>query len=568
MKPDLMMKKGLFLLTVLSALIISSCQGLFLGDRVGQAIMFTATSQNDVMTKTAYSGQVINGRERIDWENGDPVKVYMYWQNPSLEWQGQGKAFDMETRVYSVVNVHEGDDKKESHGNLATKDVNDRFVWDSSEKKYEFFSVYPAKAFSDNALQVEYQSNNPWSPDSRVSLSLDLPSNQPAILSENMKSHAYLAAAASSATYTSTDNGQRAVELRYYPMVTTMYVTLTNNRPSKTDVVLQELRLSNTQKYNNEIIPLVGTYSARLNAGSREFIPSIPEFNQMENKNNEVVLSFDGGKKLAYGESVDVAFFVLPRDYESKYLNLSIVTAQGTITKSLRENNGRLMPNVSACKKYNMHILLGEKKAVITDISDGGAQMICQFLSYLYENQQSVLRDAFPDLDDFINNRYNPKLKNKKNITAADLYGDENGPGALTEDDLRILQDLFDSMTELHVISQVGDGIVSDIEAKDFQIFPNLQKIELFIAQEVDIKISVEGLEKLTEFSIFQGSHGTIDLNISTCPNLTTVDLSQAINVTAIDVTIDSCPRLTDYRTSSKVRNTKITNCNGSVNTE
>ena len=74
------MKIKYLLLAGLSVLALSSCQKLFAPDRSGQAIMFSASSDEiqDAGTKTEYSGQVVSGKERINWVNGDQVKIFLH----------------------------------------------------------------------------------------------------------------------------------------------------------------------------------------------------------------------------------------------------------------------------------------------------------------------------------------------------------------------------------------------------------------------------------------------------------------------------------------------------------
>ena len=82
------MKIKYFLLAGLAVLAFSSCQKLFVHERAGQPIMFNASvehgseaaegSSGDLDTKTEFSGYVRNNRERIDWVNGDQVKIFLH----------------------------------------------------------------------------------------------------------------------------------------------------------------------------------------------------------------------------------------------------------------------------------------------------------------------------------------------------------------------------------------------------------------------------------------------------------------------------------------------------------
>ena len=62
----------------LAMLALVSCDKLFVGDRTGKPVTFSASSDVPAGTKTAYSGEVIDGKERINWVDKDPVRMILY----------------------------------------------------------------------------------------------------------------------------------------------------------------------------------------------------------------------------------------------------------------------------------------------------------------------------------------------------------------------------------------------------------------------------------------------------------------------------------------------------------
>lgn len=511
-------------------LLIPSCQEESMDNCYGEAISFFISVSNDIHTRTAFSGEIYDGVERIDWLENDQVDLFQYnWDSQSLN----------NKTVYTVVGIKE--DGEKSVGGLQGDTP---FVWGNGS--YEFYSVYPV-----NGGTLSIKENKP-------TFEFNIPDKQYWDLSENMEHYAYLAAVSTKKINTSSDTEK--VMLDYYPMVTTLYVTVTNNTQS--NVNLQEIKLSSENG-----ITLTGDYTATLDESSRRFITQdigatvwwpLPT----------VVLQPTNAVTLKPDDSQSVALFIRPIRYQAGSLKLSVNTSKSLIERSLSAN----MDNISfiePCKKYNIRINLREGGGSPFDVGDGGAQMIFQYLSYLYENQQQVLRAYFPNLDDFINNRFN-SIKNKSPfLSVSDLNN------TFTEEDFKIIRDIFESVTDLRVISQVGAGIVSNIEEKDFKIFPKLRTVELFFPgtdMNTDgiyetITVSIGGIETLEEFAIYPGSHGTIDLHITNCENFTTLNLSTE-NIDAIDVTIDGCKNLTTFHRGPKVRNVTIKNCNDTFDTE
>ena len=405
------MKLRTFFLAILAMLMLVSCDKLFVSDRTGKVIMFSASSELEEMTKTAYSGEVINGRERINWLDGDPVKILMYTHE-----NGTPEVF---SKDYEVVEIDT--DGVKSTGKVASQ--NGALVWQEG-MIHDFYSIYPA-----NYIGTEEVVNR--------KINLTLPSAQHGDINANMR-YAYMAAIHEGYT----TEGKGSVVLDYYPMVTTLYITLHNGTSDPINV--RSARIKSTQSQN-----LVGTYTITSTGGSNPFTPqswgataTSPEVSVVLNNAN-----------LQPGESTTCVFFLMPvATYDPSTLQLTLVTDGGISDISLANSSGLTF---QPCKKYNLSFNIEEREITYSDLTP--------VMNNLCTLSNSIIcRDK--------NFEYRPWGN------PPGLY--YNGTNTPVSD-----EDLTQALQEVTEISNDGnhdlDYLMHDLTPADFTIFPNLQTINL-----------------------------------------------------------------------------------------
>lgn len=403
------MKIRTLIMATLAMLALVSCDKMFVGDRTGKVIMFSASSEIDPQTKTSYSGEVINGRERINWLDGDPVKILMYTHE-----NGAPEVF---SKDYEVVEITTEGVK--SAGKVASQ--NGALVWQEG-MVHDFYSIYPS-----NYLGTEDVANR--------TINLTLPSAQHGNIEANMR-YAYMAAIHEG--YTTAGKG--SVVLDYYPMVTTLYITLHNG--TSAPINARSVRVKSTQSQ-----ALVGTYTITSTGGSTPFKPQSWGATATS---PEVSVVLDNAN-LQPGESTTCVIFLMPvATYNPSSMQLTLVTEGGIADISLANSTSL---QFEPCKKYNLSFDIEERQIEFSDLTP--------VMNNLCTLSNSVLCSQF----DYIPWGNPPGL----------YYKGTNIP--VSEDDLGA------ALLEVTEISNLNnhnlDYLMQDLTPADFTIFPNLQSINL-----------------------------------------------------------------------------------------
>ena len=545
------MKRLYFIL--LGLFVFCSCQSLFIEDRAGQVIRFGASMHNGNLTRTHYSNYVDpdTKKERIEWVDGDDVTVYMYWELQPGSSQASPDPEATHSFDYYVTDPYNlGEHKYIHRGKLSPKGNGKPLTWKGSANEnvrfdHYFYSTYPA-GYSE--LSYVDPSN--------VELIFDLPKN------DGEMRYAYMAAAAQSVSTRDDNNYEDAVDLDYYPMVTTLHIFL-NNQSSTTDGTIS-VKISNT----NELKPLFGKYTASLD-NDNKFVAKDGKTNEENSAINEVSKSFT----LYAEESDDFLLFIRPHDYDTGEVTLTI----NNVTWDL--------PHLKPCYKYNILVNVDDNNGTlepdpsdpptIEDISDAVAQLILAYFSYgKYPSQWGesqvdgnylwpLFEDLFNDNNDFLNNFYNSdgtlgKLMAKLNTVTANDFLNE-----LTEDELAVIWDLITSMT--HLLIRSGSDINRELNPKDFiDNFPNVEVLELLYENKpfededkngkFDIRISEH--PSLTDI-IIKSNNPNAALTVTECENL------NSITVKGCDIDISNCSNLSSVSCAEDPfpQNVTIDNC-------
>lgn len=419
-----------------SLLALVSCQGLFVSDRTGRPVTFSASSEVEPVTKTAYSGEVVNGRERINWVDKDPVRMIMFTHDQ----YNRSSNTETDTKTYYVVDIQE--DGQKSTGKVAA--AGGFLTWQEG-KVHDFYSIYPGNYIGS----VDIGDNR--------TINLTLPSAQHGDIATNMR-YAYMAA-----IHEGYDTaGKGSVVLDYYPMVTTIYITL--NNATQDPITVRSVRIKDTSGQ-----ALVGTYTITSSGGTSPFTPQ----NWGETATSpEVSVVLDDATLQPGGSTTCVIFLMPTRTYDPNALKLTVVTNGGISDISLA-NSGNVQ--FQPCKKYNLAFNIEERPIQYSDLT--------AVMSNLCILSDSIFCEDF----EYLSWANPPGLYYK---------GDEWPRRPVTDEDLAA------ALLEVTEISNVGDHsmdyMMANLTPADFAIFPNLRSINLSISNNSN-SFSVADLSNLIE---------------------------------------------------------------------
>lgn len=506
------MKRRNFVLAVLTVFALSACQAFFVNDD-SDGIAFSASAESAPQTKASYSEATNGVKERIDWDDNDRVKIYMHYR----EDDSAGK---LESQTYTITNIT--DDGIKSKGTLAATEDGPLYWYKSrdGEVHHDFYSVYPADyegelTMTETGPEIQFTLRN--SQDGSTT---------------GMK-YAYMAAASREDDYTSSSRGP--VELHYYPMVTTLYVTVTND--TKEDINIKGVKLSSV---GNDGDPLVGTYTAHLGTrdGERGFVVS----DDGKVGDTTVLIPTNSTEDAENG----VAFFIRPKTYLTEKLQLSVLLEGGS-EKVLGVLSKSGEKQLEPFHKYNIDITLSGKAT----ITDAAAQMILAVLknngggNNCYEAFRSFFEKYFKfyDQNDFNNNFWNGSNGFNESLGKLDPEKDDL-VGFLKKwfpDDK--LPALLEEMSKLEEIN-MGEGTLGSsmgtldiLKPEDFSIwFPNVRTIKLM--PKTDRTFKFFGLKNLQMIILDGGYSAKVTIVLEDCAENVTVNKGNNKTVTVNGVQI------------------------------
>ena len=475
------MGKIKFILIGFLALIMVSCDGLFgVENNVGKPIKFGIAQRPT--TRTTYS-QEYDGR--IDWVNGDKVAIYMDWDDGNgyagIPREGEG--------IYEVYGIHENG--RESHGSIRFTGGNDlKWKGDFSgndgrahEYPHTFWSVYPSNTRFANG-KFEFS----------------LPSNQ------NINDVSGLGLAAYERGVYSNTNGEGHVELHYYPMFTTLCVTIDN---------AANFQIGNKLELSSDDYLIAGKY----------YVDISKRYNGIEGGDiNNVSSTFSGSK---------VMLFIIPREYEANKLYFSL------------NGERKLIPEVlHAGYKYNIKITTKEVE-VSSRMTDTEAWFLLAILknngggNNCWNDFEDFWKNVygFKDLNDFNNSGFWNKLNNSIGAANFDEMGellDEFFPG-------KLLDSLLTTMSKIEDIN-LGEGSLASSKkmpdillSEDFsKMFPNVKTIKLMPQNDITYKFF--GLKKLETITLDGGYAVNVTIILQDCASGVTINKgnNKTVNVEII----------------------------------
>lgn len=309
------------ILLVCLMFIMTSCEGLFYTDNVGQPIRFGASYGNKtIMTRTSYSGVFDGNTERIYWSNGDQVSIYMDWD---VNRDGSGYTGNPEQHR-GIYNVSPGSDfhpNDKRYGRISYANEGEVLKWQGDFKEgdgraheypHTFYSAYPPTDLINGKFIFDL-------------------SNQ-----DGSMKYAYMASY-EEGVFSNSSGNDGHVELRYYPMITTFCLTIHNDLDERIEKI--------TLKSDSDNKKLSGKYSVSVNNGSFRF-------NDYEGNNDgQVVRTVNIGSS----ETVkDILFFIIPQDFDVNELYFLLNSNE---TKKYK------LPNyIEAYYKYNINITVSKEE--------------------------------------------------------------------------------------------------------------------------------------------------------------------------------------------------------------
>ena len=525
-------------------LLFSSCEELF-NTRSGQEIRFSVSSGNDIMTRTSYSGETAGNKERIDWVTGDEVAVYLYLNN------APGYTFSNTFSDY-IVKLS-GQEGYISKGTLASKYDGDgnsltTLKWvgdDVNQVGHRFYSVYPADYFG-SLNEVEVDGGK------KIKVDFTGLANQATVANDQIMNYAYMAAAAPKVYYAK-DNEK--VDLNYYPMVTTIYVKLVNE---STETLSPTVKI----KAKEGTTPLAGPFSVWLN-GDGNFTPEIVLPDSESDSNLGFVQELERTVSVA-GKTEDpgtaeAIFFLLPTAYSGENITLSLSGGKNTSEWNLNEERVKLT-TLTAFHKYNLTIKIdkdgGVKPPKFEDLSVGGVQMLVEYLNYLENSNKQLFEEYLAavgiknDGNKWVNAVFNQVIKNNNSGTLSaedwlaqikqldeELKTKDPTQNPTESKLLELFQYLFDNVTDLTIIG--NHGITANLQPQDFQIYKNLQTINIHLENGTN-SIEFEEMSSLTSITI-TGNVGKLDIKVKKCKKLNTIDVTALDQNSDRTITIDEC---------------------------
>lgn len=302
-------------------------------DFTGRAIRFSASTRpdGDSKTKTVYSGEVVEGKERIDWGSGD--KIILAMKNN----EGQTSL------VYSVNEISTSG--VNSKTGLEPFGTDDGLEW--GEGSHDFWSGYPESVtVGDHTLSAEI-------PGEQIAY-YDQKKNDVLLFNPDMNL-AFMVAGLQS---TPTDTG---INLDFYPGMTTFDFTVGANA----DVTIVKFEMD-TKAYESEtsvVVPLWGTAVATFDAanGMAYSFSSVAPASSTDPAGQTIELTFNDDKNATYhpimstSTSMNFKVFALPQDLPG--IRITFHFAGGT-TKALRLKQNDNWITFPATAKVNISGLL------------------------------------------------------------------------------------------------------------------------------------------------------------------------------------------------------------------
>lgn len=451
----------------------------------GDEVVFGGTMRLDASTKTEYESP---NSGSIRWSGGESIQIQ------SL---ASGEDAIGQNGTYSVVS------QKVNRSSIGFTS-GDKLRWRSAG--YTFYGFYPASIGGSFS----------YSGGAETLSGLSVPATQ----SQNgIMSNLYMFARKQQ----NRSEGQ-GVELMFYPLVTTVGITVRNGKSEA--ITLSEVKLTSTGK------DLCGTYSVSF-SGTSPLADGAAGWPASLNSGGKTV-TLDGSLTVASNSTETVYLLLAPQVYDAGTVTLSLTCGDKTYVKTLASvfQVSQLQP----AHKYAFSVnIAADGQISLTDVSLGGAQMLLHILrnniSALQALNASLANKIYAFFNDWehADERFNPN---------STYFTDDSQ--RFTQEELELIQEFLLTVTDAG--QSTDHQITSDIYLSDFAYVPNLQTIGR-LQGDGSNSITIDNLDLLNHATLQYFSNVTI----SDCDELVSGDALHFDNFTdgTGTITIQKCKNLT-----------------------
>ena len=267
-----------------------SCQRQPEPETAQDAIRFSATTESVMLeeldTRTVYSGQVVSGKERIEWVAGDRFHVYC------------PESRNVKSAAYTVVGeTHTSGSVESQSTSLSPANANATLTWNSGSS-YRFYGRYPDPTWSGAPSESAYKGQSSVS----TSFTCVIPATQAPTRSGSSNTwlpdmkYAYMTAYATAA------RNAENITLPFTPVYNAFELTIPNDYPSGTFAVSKVELIASAQRLN-------GTYQVTI---ADTPVPTVPAASTEADRT--VTANFSPAVNIAPGASnaMVLTFFTCP----------------------------------------------------------------------------------------------------------------------------------------------------------------------------------------------------------------------------------------------------------------
>ncbi len=342
----------------------------------GKMIRFTA-GLNVPATRTAYSGEVTGGIERIDWVNGDLIRI---WSDIAKDHYNNNSWAD-----YAIQSVTA--DGSKSVGTLANTDDGNGLVWEDDGNNYAFYSVYPSDgativpadpitggaASGISIAAAQSASGTPGTGTGSFKIDGTVTTVNTVVLHPDMSNA--LMFAANVINYNAA-----TVNLDFYPAFTAFEISLVCG-DSDTDIALSSFTLSSTST------ALSGPFTALVKRNN-ETTYTCPAHSTSNNS-----ITFDlAGQVISKTKGLTFTVFALPQDLTN--LKIRFDLADNTF-RALDLKQSGVFINFPACKKHRITGIAMPHTAWTFAIDLGGQTLPLELTEITVTFTKQVASDPF-----------------------------------------------------------------------------------------------------------------------------------------------------------------------------
>ena len=291
-------------------------------------IRFNAISAETLQTRTAYSGEVASNWERINWVNGDQIRMY------------SDKAKTKENQSwadYTVDNTSITADGRYSQTKLSGSGL----LWGEGLGTYHFWGIYPSHAISVSAGTGTVSGL-------AIAAAQDVIEANKTVITSPSEITVYapdMSSAWMLADNPSVSEGATSLNMDFYPAFTAFQFSLASQFASTITVKSFTLSSSDTD--------IAGTFDATFAADGASTYDNF-------SGSRDITVSFGSGVDITDTKALRFTVLALPRSISNLSISFNIEVNGTAITRTLplKTTSPDAFITFDACKKHNISGLL------------------------------------------------------------------------------------------------------------------------------------------------------------------------------------------------------------------